>query len=197
MQFEKAYFEAAFGTPKQLKPSDCKEVAFSGRSNVGKSSLINKILNRKGLAKVSSQPGKTVTINFYNTVDSRLVDLPGYGYAKVSAGEKRRWADLMEAYFTTNRNIALVVQLVDMRHKPSELDLDMIDYLEQMGFDFVIALTKSDKLNKTETKKRLESLEEEISFLDKKPKMIPVSSLKGDGIEELKAYISLKVKDEE
>ena len=197
MQFEKAYFEAAFGTPKQLKPSDCKEVAFSGRSNVGKSSLINKILNRKGLAKVSSQPGKTVTINFYNTVDSRLVDLPGYGYAKVSAGEKRRWADLMDAYFSTGRNIALVVQLVDMRHKPSELDLDMIDYLEQMGYDFVIALTKSDKLNKTETKNRHESLEEELSFLDKKPKMIPVSSLKGDGIEELKAYISLKVKGEE
>ena len=197
MQFEKAYFEAAFGTPKQFKPSDCKEVAFSGRSNVGKSSLINKILNRKGLAKDSSQPGKTVTINFYNTVDSRLVDLPGYGYAKVSAGEKRRWADLMDAYFSTGRNIALVVQLVDMRHKPSELDLDMIDYLEQMGYDFVIALTKSDKLNKTETKNRLESLEEELSFLDKKPKMIPVSSLKGDGIEELKAYISLKVKGEE
>lgn len=197
MQFEKAYFEAAFGTPKQLKPSDCKEVAFSGRSNVGKSSLINKILNRKSLAKVSSQPGKTVTINFYNVVDSRLVDLPGYGYAKVSAGEKRRWADLMEAYFSTNRNIALVVQLVDMRHTPSELDLDMIDYLEQMGFEFVIALTKADKLNKTETKKRLEALEEELSFLDKKPKMIPVSSLKGDGIEELKKYISLKVKGEE
>lgn len=197
MQFEKAYFEAAFGTPKQLKPSDCKEVAFSGRSNVGKSSLINKILNRKSLAKVSSQPGKTVTINFYNVVDSRLVDLPGYGYAKVSAGEKRRWADLMDAYFTTERNIALVVQLIDMRHKPSQLDLDMIDYLEQMGFDFVIALTKSDKLNKTETKNRLEALEEELSFLDNKPKMIPVSSLKGDGIEELKEYISSKVKEDD
>ncbi|MBQ4155257.1 MAG: YihA family ribosome biogenesis GTP-binding protein [Clostridia bacterium] len=197
MQFEKAYFEAAFGTPKQLKPSNCKEVAFSGRSNVGKSSLINKILNRKGLAKVSSQPGKTVTINFYNVVDSRLVDLPGYGYAKVSAGEKRRWADLMDAYFTTNRNITLVVQLIDMRHKPSELDLDMIDYLEQMGFDFVIALTKSDKLNKTETKNRLEALKEELSFLDKMPKMIPVSSLKGDGIEELKNYISSKVKEDD
>lgn len=197
MQFEKAYFEAAFGTPKQLKTSDCKEVAFSGRSNVGKSSLINKILNRKGLAKVSSQPGKTVTINFYNVVDSRLVDLPGYGYAKVSAGEKRRWAELMDAYFSTNRNIALVVQLIDMRHKPSELDLDMIDYLEQMGFDFVIALTKSDKLNKTETKNRLEALDEELSFLDKKPKMIPVSSLKGDGIEELKNYISSKVKEDD
>lgn len=196
MQFEKAYFEAAFGTPSQLKPSDCKEVAFSGRSNVGKSSLINKLLNRKGLAKVSSQPGKTVTINFYNIVDSRLVDLPGYGYAKVSAGEKRRWADLMDAYFTTNRNIALVVQLVDMRHSPSQLDLDMIDYLEQMGFDFVIALTKSDKLNKTETNNRLKALEEELSFLDKKPVIIPVSSLKGDGIEELKNYISLKIEGE-
>ena len=158
MHFEKAYFEAAFGTPKQLKPSDCKEVAFSGRSNVGKSSLINKILNRKALAKVSSQPGKTITINFFNIVNSRLVDLPGYGYAKVSPGEKRRWADLMDAYFSTNRNIALVVQLVDMRHKPSQLDLEMIDYLEQMGYEFVIALTKSDKLNKTQTKERLDYL---------------------------------------
>ncbi|MGN0174168.1 MAG: ribosome biogenesis GTP-binding protein YihA/YsxC [Acutalibacteraceae bacterium] len=196
MQFEKAYFEAAFGTPKQLQKSDLKEVAFSGRSNVGKSSLINKVLNRKKLAKVSSQPGKTVTINFYNLIDGRLVDLPGYGYAKVSAGEKRRWADLMEAYFSTERNIALVVQLVDMRHKLSQLDLDMIDYLEQMGFDFVLALTKSDKLNKTEYKNRLEALEEELSFLDNKPKMIPVSSLNGDGIEELKNYISLKVEGE-
>ena len=197
MQFEKAYFEAAFGTPKQLSKSDLKEVAFSGRSNVGKSSLINKVLNRKKLAKVSSQPGKTVTINFYTLVDARLVDLPGYGYAKVSAGEKRRWADLMEAYFSTNRNIALVVQLVDMRHKPSELDLDMIDYLEQMNFPFVLALTKSDKLNKTEYKKRLESLEEELAFLDNKPDMIPVSSLNGDGIEQLKNYISLKVEGEQ
>lgn len=196
MQFEKAYFEAAFGTPKQLQKSDLKEVAFSGRSNVGKSSLINKVLNRKKLAKVSSQPGKTVTINFYNLIDGRLVDLPGYGYAKVSAGEKRRWADLMEAYFSTERNIALVVQLVDMRHKLSQLDLDMIDYLEQMRFDFVLALTKSDKLNKTEYKNRLEALEEELSFLDNKPKMIPVSSLNGDGIVELKNYISLKVEGE-
>ncbi len=193
MHFEKAYFEAAFGTPKQLKPSDLPEIAFSGRSNVGKSSLINKILNRKALAKVSSQPGKTITINFFNIVNSRLVDLPGYGYAKVSAGEKRRWADLMDAYFSTNRNIALVVQLVDMRHKPSQLDLEMIDYLEQMGYEFVIALTKSDKLNKTQTKERLEALKEELSFLEKEPNMIPVSSLNGDGIEELKNYISLKV----
>ena len=193
MHFEKAYFEAAFGTPKQLKPSDLPEIAFSGRSNVGKSSLINKILNRKALAKVSSQPGKTITINFFIIFNSRLVDLPGYGYAKVSPGEKRRWADLMDAYFSTNRNIALVVQLVDMRHKPSQLDLEMIDYLEQMGYEFVIALTKSDKLNKTQTKERLDSLKHELSFLEKEPTMIPVSSLKGDGIEELKNYISLKV----
>lgn len=196
MQLEKAFFEAAYGTPSQLKKSKYKEVAFSGRSNVGKSSLINKILNRKALAKVSSQPGKTATINFYNTVDSYLVDLPGYGYAKVSAGEKRRWADLMDAYFTTNRNITLVVQLVDMRHKPSELDLDMIDYLEQMKFPFVLALTKADKLNKTEFEKRLNSLKEELSFLDKFPIIFPVSSLKGTGIEELKQYIVSKVEVE-
>ena len=182
---------------EQYPAEGLPEIALVGRSNVGKSSLINKVLNRKKLAKVSSQPGKTVTINFYNLVDARLVDLPGYGYAKVSAGEKRRWADLMEAYFSTNRNIALVVQLVDMRHKPSELDLDMIDYLEQMNFPFVLALTKSDKLNKTEYKKRLESLEEELAFLDNKPDMIPVSSLNGDGIEQLKNYISLKVEGEQ
>ncbi|MBQ5591265.1 MAG: YihA family ribosome biogenesis GTP-binding protein [Clostridia bacterium] len=196
MHFEKAYFEAAFGTPKQLKPSDCKEIAFSGRSNVGKSSLINKLLNRKNLAKVSSQPGKTVTINFYNLVGARLVDLPGYGYAKVSAGEKRRWSDLMEAYFSTDRDIALVVQLVDMRHSPTQLDLEMIDYLEQMGYHFVIALTKSDKLNKTETNKRLESIKDELSFLKNEPKLFPVSSLKGTGIDELKQYISLMAKGE-
>ena len=139
----------------------------------------------------------TVFRPLLGNVDARLVDLPGYGYAKVSAGEKRRWADLMEAYFSTNRNIALVVQLVDMRRKPSELDLDMIDYLEQMNFPFVLALTKSDKLNKTEYKKRLESLEEELAFLDNKPDMIPVSSLNGDGIEQLKNYISLKVEGEQ
>ncbi len=193
MHFEKAFFEAAYGTPKQLKPSDKKEIAFSGRSNVGKSSLINRILNRKKLAKVSSQPGKTATINFYNIEDCHLVDLPGYGYAKVSAGEKRRWADLMDAYFTTNRNIALVVQLIDMRHMPSELDLDMIDYLEQMGFNFVLALTKADKLNKSQTEKRMKELKEELSFLDNFPEIFPVSSLNGDGIEELKEYITSKV----
>lgn len=158
--------------------------------------MINKILNRKALAKVSSQPGKTATINFYNTVDSYLVDLPGYGYAKVSAGEKRRWADLMDAYFTTNRNIALVVQLVDMRHKPSELDLDMIDYLEQMQIPFVLALTKSDKLNKTEFEKRLNGLKEELSFLDNFPTVFPVSSLNGNGIEEIKKFIVSKVEVE-
>lgn len=196
MQLEKAFFEVAYGTPSQLKKSEYKEVAFSGRSNVGKSSLINKILNRKALAKVSSQPGKTATINFYNTVDSYLVDLPGYGYAKVSAGEKRRWADLMDAYFTTNRNIALVVQLVDMRHKPSELDLDMIDYLEQMQIPFVLALTKSDKLNKTEFEKRLNGLKEELSFLDNFPTVFPVSSLNGNGIEEIKKFIVSKVEVE-
>ena len=193
MHFEKAFFEAAYGTPKQLNSSVKKEIAFSGRSNVGKSSLINKILNRKKLAKVSSQPGKTATINFYNIEDCYLVDLPGYGYAKVSAGEKRRWADLMDAYFTTNRNIALVVQLIDMRHTPSELDLDMIDYLEQMGFEFVLALTKADKLNKSQTEKRMKELKEELSFLDNFPVIFPVSSLNGDGIEELKEYITSKV----
>ena len=186
--------ETVCGITSKLPENLFPEIAFAGKSNVGKSSLINGLMNRKSLARTSSQPGKTQTINFYNINENLyFVDLPGYGYAIVSRGEKRRWADLMDAYFSTNRNIALVVQLVDMRHKPSQLDLEMIDYLEQMGYEFVIALTKSDKLNKTQTKERLDSLKHELSFLEKEPTMIPVSSLKGDGIDELKNYISLKV----
>ena len=105
MQFEKAYFEAAYGTSKQLPVSELPEIVFSGRSNVGKSSLINRLLNRKSLAKVSSTPGKTATINFYNIGDSRLVDLPGYGYAKVSHSEHSRWAELMDGYFASERDM--------------------------------------------------------------------------------------------
>ena len=196
MRFDKAFFEAAFGTPRQLPPSDLPEIAFSGRSNVGKSSLINRLINRKKLAKVSSEPGKTVTINFYNLESARLVDLPGYGYAKVSAGEKRRFADLMDSYFSGERNISLLIQLVDMRHTPSKQDFEMIDYLEQLGYEYLIVLTKCDKLNKTETANRLKELEKELDFLDKMPKIIPISSTKGDGIEELKKYIIEKVKGE-
>lgn len=189
MNFDKAFFEAAFGLASQLPESDLPEVAFSGRSNVGKSSLLNKIFNRRKLAKVSSTPGKTATINFYNIESARLVDLPGYGYAKVSKTEQDRWAKLMDGYFATGRKINLVVALIDMRHSPTKLDLQMLDYLEQMNYKFIIALTKSDKLNKSETAKRLGAIEDELSFLKNKPLIFPVSSSNGTGVEELKEEI--------
>lgn len=148
MNLNKAEFEAAFGTSSQLPFSDLPEIAFAGRSNVGKSSLLNRLFNRKALARVSSVPGKTATINFYKVDDARFVDLPGYGYAKVSKSEKIRWAEMLEGYFKTGRNIRLVVQLIDMRHKPSADDLMMIDFLRSTGYPFAIVMTKSDKLNK-------------------------------------------------
>ena len=122
MNYNKVEFEAAFGTLKQIPESDLPEIVFAGRSNVGKSSMLNRLFNRKNLARVSSMPGKTITINFFKVENVRIVDLPGYGYAKVAKGEKRRWAEMIEGYFQSPRNIKLVVQLVDMRHKPSEDD---------------------------------------------------------------------------
>ena len=126
MNFNNASFEKAFGTAEQLDISNLPEICFSGRSNVGKSSLINKILNRKSIARVSSKPGKTVTINFYKVDTVRLVDLPGYGYAKVPFSERTRWSDLMESYFGSGRNIKMVFQLIDMRHPATDFDTKYI-----------------------------------------------------------------------
>lgn len=175
-------FEASFGTFSQLTVSDLPEICFSGRSNVGKSSLINKILNRKNLARVSTKPGKTVTINFYKGDKARFVDLPGYGYAKTEYSERERWAELMEGYFKSKRNIAVVFQLIDMRHKVSDFDISMLDFLCQMDILYVIVLTKSDKLNKTEYAMRLASVKEELGELAQGVDIIPASALKGDGI---------------
>ena len=188
MNFNNANFEKAFGTAEQLDTSDLPEICFSGRSNVGKSSLINKVLNRKSIARVSSKPGKTVTINFYKVDTVRLVDLPGYGYAKVPFSERTRWSDLMESYFGSGRNIKMVFQLIDMRHAPSADDMDMLYFLRQMGIPFVIALTKCDKLNKTETEKRREELKAELADYSD-IKTIEFSSVKGTGVEEIKAEI--------
>ena len=129
MNFNNAQFEKAYGTFSQLEASDLPEICFSGRSNVGKSSLINKVLGRKSIARVSSKPGKTVTINFYRVDSVRLVDLPGYGYAKVPFSEKSRWSDLMEGYFGSGRNIKTVFQLIDMRHPATAFDFSMLEYM--------------------------------------------------------------------
>ncbi len=189
MNYNKVEFEAAFGTLKQIPQSDLPEIVFAGRSNVGKSSMLNKLFNRKNLARVSSMPGKTITINFFKVEDVRIVDLPGYGYAKVAKGEKRRWAEMMEGYFQSPRNIKLVVQLVDMRHKPSEDDYVMMRFLQDAELPFIVAATKCDKLNKTQYNDRVNGLKEELKEFGEDLVIIPFSSEKGNGVDELKVQI--------
>lgn len=187
LNLQNTVLKISAGTPKQI-PGDPKvQVAFSGRSNVGKSSLINTLLGRKSLARVSSAPGKTVTINFYE-VDKKLylVDMPGYGFARRSPEEKRKWSELTDGYFTSNPNIdrlALVVQLIDSRIGPTADDEMMLDYLRQAGLSYVIVATKVDKLNATERKANLAALQNHP--LAGGVPVIPFSSLKGEGKEEL------------
>lgn len=188
MNYNKAEFEKAYGISSQLPPSDITEIAFAGRSNVGKSSLLNKLFNRKSLARVSSVPGKTITINFYDVDGYKFVDLPGYGYAKLSKSERDRFGELMEGYFQSGRNIKLVVQLVDMRHKPSQDDFGMIDFMKQMNIPFIVICTKADKLKVKEFKKREQEIKEELSMVDS-DLIIPFSSQNGLGLDKIKMLI--------
>lgn len=190
MNFNNANFEKAYGTFAQLEESTLPEICFSGRSNVGKSSLINKVLGRKSIARVSSKPGKTVTVNFYRVDNVRLVDLPGYGYAKVPFAERTRWSDLMEGYFGSGRNIKTVFQLVDMRHPATEFDISMLEYMKTMGYNYTIVLTKADKLNKSETEKRLELIRQELGEYAENIEIIPFSALKGQGVERIREIIT-------
>lgn len=175
------------GTAKQIPSDPIPQIAFSGRSNVGKSSLINALLGRKSLARVSSAPGKTITINFYE-VDKKLflVDLPGYGFAKRTLEDKKQWSALTDGYFTSNRNIdrlELVVQLVDSRIGPTKDDEMMLDYLCAAELPFVVVATKTDKLNATERKKNLAAIADH-PLVNGAP-VIPFSALKGEGKDEL------------
>ena len=192
VKYETAEFEFAAGKLNQLPPSDVPEIVFSGKSNVGKSSLINKVLNRKSLARVSATPGKTGTINFYNLPGVRLVDLPGYGYAKVSQSEKRRWAELVEGYLQSDRNISMIVQIIDMRHTPTQDDIHMIQFLLDQELPFVIVATKSDKLKVMARQKQLEFLTEFLQDGEGEPiaELIPFSSQTGEGVDVLKGYIN-------
>ena len=189
MNYNNAIFEKSFGTAEQLEASDLPEICFCGRSNVGKSSLINRVLGRKSIARVSSKPGKTVTVNFYRVGDFRLVDLPGYGYAKVPFSEKSRWAELMEGYFQSGRNIKMAFQLIDMRHPATEFDISMLDFMSQMGIPYTVILTKSDKLNKTETENRLSLIREELGVFAENTEIIPFSAQNSNGVESLRAVI--------
>ena len=188
MNLHSAEFEAAAGISLQLPASTLPEVAFSGRSNVGKSSLINRILNRKALARTSATPGKTATINFYRLDELRMVDLPGYGYAKVSDSERRRWSELIEGYFDDDRDLRLVVQLWDMRHDPSKDDYQMLEYMLEREIPFIIVLTKSDKLNKAERAKRLAAFDAILEELEGVT-VIPFSATNGEGAEQVRSII--------
>lgn len=188
MNFNKADFFTSYGKFYQIPKSTKIEIAFSGRSNVGKSSLINKVLNRKSLAKVSSMPGKTITINFFTVEEIYIVDLPGYGYAKVSKSEKERWAELIEGYLHDERKLALVFQLIDMRHAPTKDDIHMINFLIESEIPFVIALTKADKLTNNQRKQRMEAFKTEIPYFDDIT-VIEFSSQTGEGVEKIREII--------
>lgn len=192
MNFNNAKFETSYGVSAQLPPAENIEIAFAGRSNVGKSSLLNRLFNRKSLARVSSVPGKTVTINFYDCDGIKMVDLPGYGYAKVSHDEKRRWSELMESYFKSGRKIKLVVQLTDMRHSVTQQDIDMMRFLKSNEYPFIVVMTKCDKLNKTEYARRMQEIKQELSeFGD--VLTVPFSATKGDGSQTIKSAIEKAV----
>ena len=188
MNFNKAEFEVSVGSSKGLIPSDIPEVCFSGHSNVGKSSLINKVFNRKSFARTSNKPGKTATVNFFKCENVRFADLPGYGFAKVSFDERQRWGELMEGYFSSNRDIRMVFQLIDSRHKPTKDDIDMLHFLINGGYPFVIVLTKIDKLKKSERENNLLMLKTEMSFVEDIP-MIPFSAENGEGCDVIKEIL--------
>ena len=189
MNYNNAEFFASYGKASQIPPAEKIEIAFAGRSNVGKSSLINKILNRKKLARVSAVPGKTATINFFTLENVYVVDLPGYGYAKVAKSEKERWADLIEGYLNdTSRRLELVFSLIDMRHPPTKDDIHMINFLVENEIPFVVALTKADKLKPTERRKRLEAFRMEIPYFEDIT-VIPFSAETGEGVDEIRAII--------
>ncbi len=181
------------GNAKQFPRDPRPEVALSGRSNVGKSSLINTLLGRKSLARVSSSPGKTITINYYD-VDKKLylVDLPGYGYAKRSKDSKRAWSTLTEDYFVKNPSIdalKLVIQLIDIRTGPTDDDIMMINFLIDNQVDFVVVATKTDKLSKTQLKNALDDIKNEY-FLGTGIEILPFSSVTRDGKDDLWRLIS-------
>lgn len=189
MNINLAEFVTSYADYKQMPASDRIEIAFSGRSNVGKSSLINKIFNRKNLARVSSMPGKTATINFYSLENIYIVDLPGYGYANVSKSEKKKWGDLIGNYLSdAERELALVFQLIDMRHQPSKDDIQMIDFLIDSEIPFVVVLTKADKLKPTQRKLRMEAFKTEIPCFEDIT-CVEFSAITGEGVETIRSII--------
>ena len=185
MIIKKSDLETVAVKPSQYPPENLKEIAFAGRSNVGKSSLLNLITNRKKLARVSGSPGKTRTVNFYIINDEfRVVDLPGYGYAKVSKSMSEGWGDMMETYLGNRPNLVKVIQLVDIRHAPSKQDVEMYNYLRHYGLDGIVVATKADKISRNQLPKHIKEIRQTLK-LSSDDKVIPVSALKKTGYEEL------------
>ena len=185
MIVKKAELEAIAARKNQYPEDSLKEIAFAGRSNVGKSSLLNLLTNRKNLARVSGSPGKTRTINFYRINDSfRIVDLPGYGYAKVSKSVTESWGSMMETYFQSRQGLVKVIQLVDIRHAPSRQDVEMYQYLRHYGLDGIVVATKADKVSRNEMQKCIRQIRGTLN-LSQEDRVIPVSSLKRTGQEDL------------
>ena len=185
MNISKSELEAVAVKAAQYPPEDLPEIAFAGRSNVGKSSLLNLITGRKALARVSGSPGKTRTINFYRCNDAfRIVDLPGYGFAKVSRSESEKWGAMIEGYLENRSTLLKVVQLVDIRHKPSAQDVQMYEYLKYYGLDGIVAATKADKVGSNEKAKNLKLIRNTLG-MEKSDVIIPVSALKKTGDREL------------
>jgi len=187
IHYDQVRYLASYGTVEQLPQSKAPEVSFVGRSNVGKSSLINKLFNRKSLAKVSGKPGKTANINFFEADGIHFVDLPGYGFAQRSQAEKQRGADLIDAYFTSERSHNLVIALVDIRLDAQALDLQMIDYLKGADLPFIIALTKADKLSRQKQQAQLRKLA--AAFGVDEMACVVTSAQTGLGIDTLKRFI--------
>ena len=187
LKYETARYEASYGTIAQLPKPTTPEVSFVGRSKVGKSSLLNRLLGRKQLARVSSVPGKTANINFFDVDGVKFVDLPGYGYAKVSHTEKQRWADLIGGYFEQERSFNLVISLVDIRHEAQKLDLQMVDFLTEAELPFVVALTKADKITRNKQNQAAAALRSSFGLAQEQISI--TSSETGLGIDELRRRI--------
>lgn len=181
-------FTQAAGTSAQLPKPGRPEIAFVGRSNVGKSSIMNKLFNRKSLVKVSSKPGKTTTINFFAVEGVDFVDLPGYGFARVGGHDQDRWNELMGGYFEGGRDIRLVVALVDIRHDMMDLDEEMVDYLLKLELPFCVAFTKADKLSKSRAAQQARALARQFTLPSNVP-VVVTSATSGIGMNELRATI--------
>ena len=190
MRIIRSELEVVAVRPNQYPDANLDEIAFVGRSNVGKSSLLNLLTNRKNLARVSGNPGKTRTINFYLINDAfRFVDLPGYGYAKVSKSITADWDRMMDDFFKQRKNLRRVVQLVDIRHEPSKLDIQMYEYLRSYGLDGLVCATKADKISGNQKQKNLSVIRKSLN-LGKDDKIVAVSALKKAGHDVLLNYIA-------